>query len=246
MERERAENQPAVVHLELPVTVAGGGFFLQLQAEVGACRFAVGVDAAVDSVEHTAQQRVVEAGGGSAVEGYAVHEFDERAFDVGHVAVAVHVLAVEVGDDGEDGRELEEAAVGFVGFGDEVLGGAEAGVGAEGVNPSADDHGGVEVAFAAARSEHGGDHAGGGGLAMHSGYGDSVFQTHQFGQHFRALDDGNLARPGFQDFGICGGDCRTGDYYIARRGVGGRVALVDDRAQAGEALCHRRPPQVRA
>ena len=51
--------------------------------------------------------------------------------DIGHVAIAVHVLTVEIGDDGEDGRELEEGAVALIGFGDQVLRVAELGVGAE-------------------------------------------------------------------------------------------------------------------
>ena len=120
--------------------------------------------------------------------------------DVGHVAVAVHVLAVEVGDDGEDGRELEEGAVAFVGFGDEVLRGAEAGVGAEGVDAAADDDGGIE----AAGGEHAGDHGGGGGFAVHAGDGDAVFEAHELGQHFGALDDGDFAGAGLDDFRIAG------------------------------------------
>ena len=127
-------------------------------------------DAAQDGAEHG----VVGAGGDGSVEGDLVHELDEGGFDVGEVRVGVHVLAVEVGDDGEDGGELEEGAIGFVGFGDQILAAAEAGVGAEGVDAASYDDGGVE----AAPGEDGGDHGGGGGFAVHSGYGDAVFEAH--------------------------------------------------------------------
>ena len=83
------------------------------------------------------------------------------------------------------GRELQERAVALVGFGDQVLRLAEAGVRAHGIDAAADDHGGVE----SAGGEHCGDHRGGGGLAMHAGDGDAVLQAHEFGEHLGALDD---------------------------------------------------------
>ena len=108
------------------------------------------------------------------------------------------MFAVEVGDHGEDGRELEEGAVAFVGLGDQILRSAEPGVGAERVHAAADDDRGVE----AAGGEHGGHHRGGGGLAVHAGDGDAVLEAHQLGQHLGALNDGNLAGVGLDDFRI--------------------------------------------
>ena len=65
---------------------------------------------------------VVEAGDNGTVEGNLVHEGDECVFNVGHIAVAVHVFAVEIGDNGEDGRKLEEGAIALIGLGDKILG----------------------------------------------------------------------------------------------------------------------------
>ena len=84
----------------------------------------------------------------------------------------------------KDRRELKERPVALVGFGDQVLRLAEARVGAHGVDASADDDGGIE----APGGEHGGDHRGGGGLAVHAGDGDAVLQAHQLGQHLGALE----------------------------------------------------------
>ena len=126
MELEGAEEQAAIVDLEAGVAV--GGFREELYAEVGLGIGSVGVDLAAGAGEKRGEERVVEAGGGGAVEGQAVHELEEGVFDVGHVAVAVHVLAVEVSDDAEDGRELEEGTVALVCLGHQVLGSSQPGV----------------------------------------------------------------------------------------------------------------------
>ena len=79
----------------------------------------------------------------------------------------------------EDGRELEERAVAFVGLGDQVLRLAQARVGAHGVHAAADDDRGIEPSG----GKNAGDHGRGGGLAVHAGDGNAVLQAHQFGQH---------------------------------------------------------------
>src|SRR6202142_4741792 len=54
------------------------------------------------------QNRIVIAGHDHSVERQAVHEVEERALHVVHAAIAVHVLAINVGDDGENRRELQK------------------------------------------------------------------------------------------------------------------------------------------
>ena len=188
------------------------------------------------------EQRIVDAGGDRAVERHAVHEVEKGALHVGHVAVAVHVLAIEIGDDGEDGRELEKGAVALVGLGNQILRGAETGVRAERVDAAADDDGGIE----AAGREHAGHHRGGGGLAVHAGDGDAVLEPHEFGQHLRALDDGNLARVGFDDFRIGGADRGAGDDHGGSGDVAGLVAFVDGGAQLRQAIGDRTAAQIGA
>ena len=152
------------------------------------------------SGQYGSELRIVEAGRDSAVERHLVHEGEEGLLDVGHVAIAVHVLAVEIGDDGEDGRELEKGAIALVGLSHQILGGAEAGIGAERVDAAADDDGGIEAAGA----EHGGDHRCCGRFAMHAGDGDAVFEAHELGEHFGALNDGNLAGSASTTSGLVG------------------------------------------
>lgn len=212
------------------------------QAEVGVLAGAVGDKASTDAGQDRREQRVVETGGDGAVEGHLVHELDEAVFHVGHVAVAVHVLAVEVGDDGEDGGEFKEAAVALVGFGDEVVGVAAAGVGVEEVDAAADDDGGVEVSG----GEDGRDHAGGRGFAVHAGDGDAVLEAHEFGEHLRAGDDGDFAEEGFGDFGIVGGDGGGGDDDVGGADLLGAVAFKDGCAQRLQAVGHGGAAQVGA
>ena len=56
----------------------------------------------------TTQERIIIAQHDCAVKGDAVHEFEESAFHVPHIAVAIHVLTVDVGHHRKDGRELQE------------------------------------------------------------------------------------------------------------------------------------------
>lgn len=230
VEVEGAEEEAARIDFKCRVEAgfAGEGE----EREVGVLAGAVGDEAAADAGEDAAEERVVDAGGGGAVEGDFVHELDEAVFDVGHVAVAFHVFAVEVGDDGEDGGELEEGAVAFVGFGDEVVGGTGAGVGAEEVDATADDDGGVEVAG----GEDGGDHACGRCLSVHAGDGDAVLEAHELGEHFGAGDDGNFAEVGFDDLGVVRRDGGGGDDDVGGAGVFGAMALEDDGAEGFEAV----------
>jgi len=220
----------------------GGGYGQKFKTVVGFGGFAIGVNAAMGTGQDGFELGVVNAGGDGAVEGHFVHEVEVGALDVGHVAVAIHVFAVEVGDDGEDGGEFEEGAVAFIGFGDEVLGGAEAGVGAEGVDASSDYDGGVK----AAGGEDRGDHGGGGGFAVHAGDGDAVFEAHEFGEHFGALDDGDFAGVCFEDFWVEGTDGGAGDDNCGVADVGGCVALVDGGAEGGESIGNGSAAKVRA
>jgi len=58
--------------------------------------------------QQTPQHHVVIASDDDAVKRDALHEFEKRAAHVAHVAVAIHVLAVEVCNHGEDRRKLQE------------------------------------------------------------------------------------------------------------------------------------------
>src|ERR1700680_4030764 len=81
---------------------------------------------------------------------------------------------------------------------------------------------------------------------MHAGDGDAVFQAHQLGQHFRALNHGDVEAVGFGDFGILHGNRRTGHYNFGPRDVFSAMSFEDCSPESGEALVHGRTLQVRA
>src|SRR5271165_2332847 len=199
----------------------------QAQDIVGAGVGSVGEDFPADAGQDGGKLRIVEAGHAGSVKGHAVHEVNEGILDVGHVAVTIHVFAIEVGDNGENGRQLQEGAVALVGLRDEVLRLAEAGVRSHRIDPAAHNYGGVKTSG----GQHGGDHGCGRGLAVHTGNGDSILEAHELGEHFCALDDGDFSTAGFDDLRVAlvdGGAC---DDDSRADNVGGGVALEDGRAE---------------
>src|SRR5438067_4577340 len=106
---------------------------------VGVGRRPVGDEALADVRHQGAHRHAVEAEDGQAVERDAVDELEIRLAHPVHVPVVVEVLAVDVGDDGDDRREEEEGAVALVGLGDQELPLAETGVAPECAAPPAHD-----------------------------------------------------------------------------------------------------------
>ena len=212
------------------------------QAVVGLRRDAIREHAPVRAGQNRSQLRIVDAGGDRAIERHLVHEGQEGALHIVHVAVAVHVFAVEIGDHGEDGRELEEGAVALVGLRNQVLRGAETRIGAHGVDAAANDHCRIE----ASRAEHARDHRGRGGLSVHTGDGDAVLEAHEFSQHLGALNDGNLASAGLDHFRIGSPHGGAGNNHRRARDVAGFMALVDDGAKLREPIRDRAAAQVGA
>ena len=81
--------------------------------------------------------------------------------------------------------------------------------------------------------EDGGDHGGGGGLAVSAADGDAVFEAHEFGEHFGARNDGYFA---FDHFGIVGFDGGGDHDYVRAFDVSCFVAFVNCRAQILQAF----------
>src|SRR5262249_51447079 len=143
--------------------------------------------------------RVVQADNHSAVERDLVDELDEGVADGVERWVVVEMLAIDVGDDGDDGGELEKGAVALVGFDDEKIAVAHAGVGAaHGPDAAADHDGGIEPGVV----ENGGGHRGSSGFTVAAGDGYAVFQAHQLGQQFAAGDHRDLQAARFLHFGV--------------------------------------------
>jgi len=105
------------------------------------------------------------------------------------IPVVIEMLEIDVGHHGNGGGQQEEGAVAFVGFRHHEIARSQLGIGAPGIEPAADHHRGVE----ATAGEYGGDHRGGGGLAMSARYQDRVLEAHELGQHFSPANDRDLA-----------------------------------------------------
>ncbi len=101
------------------------------------------------------------------------------------VRVVVQVLTVDVGDHGENRRQLEERPIAFVAFHHQIVALTQARIGAaHHAHAPADHHGGVQPGV----GHNSGDHGSGGGLAMAAGDGDAKFQAHQLGKEFAARE----------------------------------------------------------
>ena len=97
---------PAATDLKARARSLAGG--QQAPDEVRAGGHAIGIDAATHARQNRGEQRVIDAGRDSAIERHAVHELDKRRFHVRHVAIAIHVLAIEVGDHARIGESLRK------------------------------------------------------------------------------------------------------------------------------------------
>src|SRR5256885_591691 len=142
------------------------------------------------------------------------------------------MFAVNGGDDGNDGRVIEEAAVAFVGFDDKIFAFAEAGGGSGLVEFAANDERRIKMRG----SENARDHGGRGGLSVSAGNGDAVFEAHQFGEHFRARDNGDFALVRFDNFRIVGLNRGRNDDDVRIFDVRSFVAFVNRGAEILKAL----------
>ena len=101
----------------------------------------------------------------------------EGAIGVAHgieITIKFHMFGIDVGYHGYGGRQFDEATVGLICLNDHPITGAEARVGAIGIDDSTIDYRGVETRAI----EHGGDHGGRGGFAMCAGNRHGPFETH--------------------------------------------------------------------
>src|ERR1017187_8517597 len=222
--------------------IAGKGVEGQFRGfHVGLRGGSIGDDAALDGGQNALHVGVVQAHDHGAVKRHLVDEFDKGGAGGFDGRIVVHVFAIDVGDHRQDGGELQEGAVAFVGFGHQEIAAAHARVGAaHGTNTATDHYRGIQARVI----ENGGGHGSGGGLTVAAGHGDAVLQAHQLGQHFAARDDRDLQAARLLHFGV--GFVHGGaDHQRTRTGdVRRSVAFEDARAHGFEALGGRRKLKV--
>ena len=174
-----------------------GGRHVCLTAE------AVGYNAPLDARYDGLHVRIFEAQNGGAIEGYLVGERHKCLLDLREIGVMVQVLSVDVRDHGNSGAQFQKGAVAFVSLGHQKVPFSKPGVAADSIQPPPDDDRGIVARV----TEDGRNHRRGGGLPMTSSHCDSVFETHELGQHFRSRDYGDLPLFGFHAFDIVGAHC---------------------------------------
>ncbi len=191
------------------------------EAHVGLRVLAIGDDAAVlDAAHQRLHFGMVDAHHAEAVERHVLDEVAECLAHAIEGAVMVEVLRVDIGDHGDLGRQLQERAVAFVGLHDHPFALAHARIGAVGVDDAAIDDGRVEPA----RLEQGGDHRGGGRLAVGAGDGDGLAEAHQLGQHLGAPHGRQQPLARRDQFGIVLLDRGGNDHHLGIAEILGAVA----------------------
>ena len=123
-QREFAQTFPAIVHLETAQRVVFARIQLaccKLDVEIGTSPCPVGHHSALNLRHQPAQHRIIVTEHNRAIKGDAAHKIKKSSLYVPHVAIAVHVLAVNVGHYSQDGGELQERTIALIGFRHQVL-----------------------------------------------------------------------------------------------------------------------------
>ena len=181
-----------------------------------------------DALHH----RMVDAHHRKAVERHVLDEAAERVLHGLEGLEVVEMLGIDIGDDGDVGRQLQERAVALVGLHHHPVAGAEPRVGAVGIDDAAIDHGRIEIAGVEQRS----DHRGRRGLAVGAGDRDAALQPHQLGQHFGAAHHRNALGARRHQFRIVALDRGRHHKHVGAVDVLGLVADRDRDALVAQAL----------
>ena len=150
---------------------------------------------------------MIDAHHGKAIERQVLDEMAEGVLHRFEGLEVIEMLGIDIGDDRDLGRQLQERAVTLVRFDHHPVAGAKPRIRAIGVDDAAIDHGGIEAAGIEQRC----DHRGRGGLAVGAGDGDAALQPHQLGQHLGAAHHRNAAFARRRQFRIVALD-RGGDH----------------------------------
>ena len=168
-----------------------------------------------------------------AVERHTVDKINKRLvqfFDA--VSVGVHVVFVDIGDDGHNRGQMQEGRIGLVGLSDDVFAFTQTGVGTCGIEFATDNESRIKTC----RTENRSGQAGGCGFTVRTGNGDTIAEAHQFCQHQRAGNDGDLLLQRGNDFGIVFFDGSRGNDDIRTIDVFGSMAWVNLDAESAQML----------
>ena len=162
---------------------------------------------------------IIHAQHGAAIERQVFDKIHKRLLQPRKVmTVGFHVIGINIGDDGENGVQVQKRGVRLVCFDHNKFAAAQLGVGAAAVELAAYHKGRIQPA----PCQHTGGQAGGSRFAVRPRNSDALFQPHQFRQHDGARHNRNIACTCRQHFRIVAADCcryhhGIGVYQIAFR-----------------------------
>jgi len=193
--------------------------------------------------QNGAHMRIVHTQHGAAIEGQALQEFDKRAFELFEVvAVGIHVVGVDIGDDRDDGREQEEGRIRLIGFGHQKFARTQTCVRSGSVQFAANHKGRIK----AGRFQNAGGQARRRGLAVRAGNRDALLEAHQLGQHLRARHHRNLAGARRDHFRVVFFHCTGNHHHIGASNMFSGMPLRHACAGRSQALGRRIAAQIRA
>ena len=124
---------------------------------------------------------MIEAHHREAIKGQILDEAPEGILDRIEGLEMIEMLGIDIGDDRDIGRQLQESAVAFVGFDHHPIAGAKPRIGAIGVDDPAIDDGRIEFAGFEQRRDKRRRRR----LAMRAGDGDALLQAASAPRAFR-------------------------------------------------------------
>src|SRR5208283_395715 len=145
-----------------------------------------------------ADRGVVETHDRETIKGDIFDKSAEGCLDRLESPEMIEMFWIDIGDDRDFGGKLKESAIAFVGFDHHPIAAAEPRIGSIRVDDPAVDDGRIEFA----RFEQRRDKGCRGRLAMRPGDGDTMLQPHEFGEHFRAANDGQALLPRGDEFRV--------------------------------------------
>ena len=229
-QHKRTQPRALVMHYELRLPASR--MLQDLQPKNSFRIHAIGEYATARAREQCSQKRIVQTGRSRSIERHAIHKIEKGPLHILHIAIAIHVLAVQIGHDRENGRQLQKRAIAFVRLGDQIFGAAQSRARSHRLHPATYNYGRVK----STGGQHGRNHGGGGGFAMHPRDSDAIFQAHQLRQHLRSLNDRNRLPMGGQNFWILWAQSGCSHDYVRPGDVGGCVTLKNDGPQTRQTV----------
>lgn len=145
-------------------------------------------------------------------------ELLEGVDDVVQRAIMVHMVGVDIGDDGNIRVLLEESPIAFIGFGNNIRAFPQDGIAMQVIDFAADDDGRVLMTFFEDLAQHGRRRR----LAMGTGYRNPLPPAHDVDQGIGPMDDRNPAAARFGQFYVSIADGRRNDDDLGILQISGR------------------------